>query len=71
MHSPHESHIEIIYRILCCLKFKLHKGILFQMIGNIELEVYNDADWFGRSCVQILLLGEVKTISSDYILDQS
>ena len=44
MHSLHESHMEAIYRILCYLKFTLGKWILFQKIGNMELETYSDAD---------------------------
>ena len=40
MHSPHESHMVAIYRILHYLKSTLGKGILFQKTGNMELEAY-------------------------------
>ena len=44
MHSPHESHMVAIYRILCYLKSTLGNGILFKKTGNMELEAYNDVD---------------------------
>ena len=47
MHSPHESHMGVIYKILCYLKSTPGKGILFQKMGNIEVEAYNDVDWVG------------------------
>ena len=50
MHSRHESHMEAIYKILCYLKSTPSKRILFQKIGNMELEAYSDVDW-ARSIV--------------------
>ena len=38
MHSPHESHMETIYKILCYLKSTPCKGILFRKTRNMELE---------------------------------
>ena len=37
MHSPHESHMEAINRILCYLKSTPGKGILFKKTRNMEL----------------------------------
>ena len=47
MHSPHESHMEAIYRTFRYLKSTPGKEILFQKTGNIELGAYNDADLAG------------------------
>lgn len=44
MHSPHESHMKVTYKILRHLKSTPSKEILFQKNGNIKFEAYDDAN---------------------------
>lgn len=47
MHSPKNSHLEVVYRILKYLKLTSGKDILFKRNMKLNLEVYTDADWAG------------------------
>jgi hypothetical protein len=47
MHSPRESHMEAVYRILRYLKSSPGKGLLFSRHGHLKIEAYTDADWAG------------------------
>ncbi|KAK2993136.1 hypothetical protein RJ640_006823 [Escallonia rubra] len=47
MHSPHEEHLEAVYRILRYLKSSLGKGLFFRKNEQRNLEAYTDADWAG------------------------
>ena len=44
MHSPYESPMEAIYKILHYLKSTPNKAFLFQKTRNVELEVDSDVD---------------------------
>ena len=47
MHSPKQVHLQAAHRILQYLKGTPGRGILFKRNGNINLEVYTDADYAG------------------------
>ncbi|KAK2987530.1 hypothetical protein RJ640_030199 [Escallonia rubra] len=47
MHSPHEEHLEAVYRILRYLKSSPGKGLFFRKNEQQNLEAYTDADWAG------------------------
>jgi hypothetical protein len=47
MHSPRESHMEAVYRILRYLKSAPGRGILFSKHDHLQVEAYTDADWAG------------------------
>ncbi|KAK2991799.1 hypothetical protein RJ640_013130 [Escallonia rubra] len=47
MHSPHEEHLEAVYRILRYLKSSPGKGLFFIENEQRNLEAYTDADWAG------------------------
>ena len=47
MHSPHEEHLEAIYRILRYLKGAPGKGLFFKKIGQQGIKVFIHADWAG------------------------
>jgi hypothetical protein len=47
MHSPRESHMEVVYRILRYLKSSPGKGLLFSRHDHLKIEAYTDADWAG------------------------
>ena len=44
MHSPKESHLEALYKILRYLKGSLRRGLLFKKDDNKKVEIYTDAD---------------------------
>ena len=45
MHSPYKKHLEVVYRILRCLKGTPGKSWLFQNTTQHNIEAYTDADW--------------------------
>lgn len=45
MHSPKESHLEVVHRILQYLKSTLEKGIFFKRNEELSLEAYTNVDW--------------------------
>ena len=47
MHSPHEEHLEVVYRILRYLKSSPGKGLFFKKNEQRSIEAYTDADWAG------------------------
>ncbi|KAK2968930.1 hypothetical protein RJ640_013461 [Escallonia rubra] len=47
MHSPHEEHLEAVYRILRYLKSSPGKVLFFRKNEQRNLEAYTDADWAG------------------------
>ncbi|KAK3006432.1 hypothetical protein RJ639_016813 [Escallonia herrerae] len=47
MHSPHEEHLEAVYRILRYLKSSPRKGLFFMKNEQRNLEAYTDANWAG------------------------
>lgn len=47
MHSPHEEHLEAVYRILRYLKSAPGRGLFFKKTGQQGIEVFTDADWAG------------------------
>lgn len=47
MHSPGPDHFDAVYRILRYLKGTPGKGLLFGAHGNLQVEIYTDADWAG------------------------
>ena len=47
MHSPKETHLQAVYRILRYLKGSPGKGLLFSKSPNRGVEVFSDADWAG------------------------
>lgn len=47
MHSPKESDLEAVYKILRYLKGSVGKGLLFKKGERKEVEVFTDADWAG------------------------
>ena len=61
MHSPTESHLEVVYIILRYLKFTPEKGIMFKRSMEFSLEVYIDENYVGsilaeRSNIRILFI---------------
>ncbi|XP_022871199.1 uncharacterized protein LOC111390394 [Olea europaea var. sylvestris] len=45
MHSPKETHMEAVYKILKYLKSSLGKGLFFKKNESNRVEVFIDADW--------------------------
>ncbi|RVX02271.1 Retrovirus-related Pol polyprotein from transposon RE1 [Vitis vinifera] len=45
MHSPKESHLEAVYKILRYLKGSPGKGLFFKKGDSKKVEIYTDADW--------------------------
>lgn len=50
IHSPGKQHFEAAYRILRYLKATPGKGLPFRKPDNMNIEVYTDANWVGKSC---------------------
>ena len=49
MHSPKESHLEAMYKILIYLKDSLGRGLFFKKGDSKKVEIYTDADWAGST----------------------
>jgi hypothetical protein len=47
MHDPHKSHLDVVYRILKCLKSAPGKGLLFPNNGHLKVKALIDVDWVG------------------------
>jgi hypothetical protein len=47
MHAPHDSHWNLIKRILRYLRDTLHQGITISPSSTMQLTAYSDADWAG------------------------
>ena len=47
MHSPRETHMEAVFRILRYLKSAPGKGLFFAKHDHLRVEAYTDADWAG------------------------
>ncbi|XP_022883114.1 uncharacterized protein LOC111399852 [Olea europaea var. sylvestris] len=47
MHSSGPEHFEAVYKFLRYLKGTPGKGLLFGGYGNLQVEIYTDADWAG------------------------
>ena len=47
MHSPSNTHMQAVYRILKYLKGTPGRGLLFKKNSGRGLEIYTDADWAG------------------------
>ncbi|RVW33188.1 Retrovirus-related Pol polyprotein from transposon RE2 [Vitis vinifera] len=45
MHSPKESHLEAVYKILRYLKGSPGRGLFFKKSDSKKVEIYTDADW--------------------------
>ncbi|RVW39419.1 Retrovirus-related Pol polyprotein from transposon RE2 [Vitis vinifera] len=49
LHSPKESHLEAVYKILRYLKGFPGRGLFFKKGDNKKVEIYTDADWAGSA----------------------
>ena len=49
MHSPKESHLEAVYKILKYLQGSLRRGLFFKKSDSKKVEIYIDADWVGSA----------------------
>ena len=49
MHSPKESHLEAVHKILRYLKGSLRRGLFFKKSDSKKVEIYTDADWVGST----------------------
>ncbi|RVX21201.1 Retrovirus-related Pol polyprotein from transposon RE1 [Vitis vinifera] len=49
MHSPKESHLEAVYKILRYLKGSPGRGLFFKKSDSKKVEIYTDADWAGSA----------------------
>lgn len=47
MHSPHDIHLEVMYRILRYLKGTIGRGLFFKNGVEISIKVFTDANWAG------------------------
>ena len=45
MHSPKESHLEVMYKILKYLKGSPGRGLFFKKSDSKKVEIYTDIDW--------------------------
>jgi hypothetical protein len=54
MHSPYEEHLEVVFRILRCLKTTPGKGLLFEK-PMINAAIFTDAGWVGSVQIESLL----------------
>jgi hypothetical protein len=45
IHSPHKSHMELVYLIFHYLKSVPSKSLLFSLHYHLKIEAYTDADW--------------------------
>ncbi|RVX08419.1 Retrovirus-related Pol polyprotein from transposon RE1 [Vitis vinifera] len=49
MHSPKESHLEAVYKILRYLKGSPGRELFFKKSDSKKVEIYTDADWAGSA----------------------
>ncbi|RVW23851.1 Retrovirus-related Pol polyprotein from transposon RE1 [Vitis vinifera] len=49
MHSPKESHLEAVYKILRYLKGSPGRGLFFKKSDSKKVEIYTDANWAGSA----------------------
>ena len=49
MHSPKESHLEAVYKILRYPKGSPGRGLFFEKSDSKKVEIYTDADWTGSA----------------------
>ena len=49
MHSPKESHLEVVYKILKYLKCSPRRGLFFKNSDSKKVEIHTDADWAGSA----------------------
>ena len=49
MHSPKESHLEAVHKILRYLKGSLRRGLFFKKNDSKKVEIYTDAGWAGSA----------------------
>ncbi|RVW40345.1 Retrovirus-related Pol polyprotein from transposon RE1 [Vitis vinifera] len=49
MHSPKESHLEVVYKILRYLKGSPGRGLFFKKSDSKKVEIYTDANWAGSA----------------------
>ena len=49
MHSPKESHLKAVYKILRYLKGSPGRGLFFKKSDSKKVEIYIDADWAGSA----------------------
>ncbi|RVX05225.1 Retrovirus-related Pol polyprotein from transposon RE1 [Vitis vinifera] len=49
MHSPKESHLKAMYKILRYLKSSPKRGLFFKKSDSKKVEIYTDADWAGSA----------------------
>ncbi|RVW89114.1 Retrovirus-related Pol polyprotein from transposon TNT 1-94 [Vitis vinifera] len=49
MHSPKESHLKAVYKILRYLKGSPGRGLFFKKSDSKKVEIYTDADWAGSA----------------------
>ena len=49
MHSPKESHLEAVYKILRYLKGSPGRGLFFKKSDSKKVEIYTNADWVGSA----------------------
>ena len=47
MHSPKESHLEVVYKILRYLKGYPGRGLFFKKGDSKKVEIYTNVDWAG------------------------
>ena len=55
MHSPKESHLEAMYKILRYLKGSPGRGLFFKKSDSKKVEIYTNADWAGSEMTESLL----------------
>jgi hypothetical protein len=71
MHSPRESHMEAVYRILRYLKSSQGKGLLFSRHDHLKIEAYIDADWAGSIMDRRSKLGYCTFVGGNLVTWQS
>ncbi|RVW27695.1 Retrovirus-related Pol polyprotein from transposon RE1 [Vitis vinifera] len=57
MHSPKESHLEAVYKILRYSKGSPRRGLFFKKGDSKKVEIYTDADWAGSGKIRRSTIG--------------
>ena len=52
MHSPKESHLEAVCKILRYSKGSPRRGLFFKKGDSKKVEIYTDADWAGSTKIR-------------------